>query len=116
MAALVAGLSACVTQPRPPPAASLNGSATVGSTLTVSPGNWFLPATSFTYAWHRCTGLDFFTDCTDTGQTGSTYTLTAVDQGFYVWVIITGYVNGVAGGTTGAYVGPVIARGIGGSP
>ncbi len=115
MAVLVAGLAACVTQPRPPPAASINGSPVVGATLTVSPGNWYLPATSFTYAWYRCTGLDFYTDCNNTGETQKTYTVTAADQGLWVWVIITGYYNGEAGGTTGAYVGPITARGSAGS-
>jgi hypothetical protein len=113
MAVLVTGLTACVTQPSPP-SASIVGPPTVGVTLTVSPGTWFLPATAFTYKWYRCTGLDFFTDCTDTGQTQSTYTLTTADLGLYVWVVITGYVNGVQGGSTGAYVGPVTVVGNGG--
>jgi hypothetical protein len=113
-AVLVAGLAACATQPRPPPEASLIGSATVGATLTVSPGNWVLPATSFTYAWYRCSGLDFLTDCNPTGATQKTYTLTAADQGLWVWVIITGYYNGVQGASTGVYAGPIVSRMVGG--
>jgi hypothetical protein len=110
MAVLVAGLAACVTQPRPPPAAAIKGSPVVGQTLTVSPGNWVLPATSFTYQWFRCTGLDFFTDCHDTGETQKTYTLTSADLGMYVWVVFYGYYNGQQGASTGAYIGPVVAR------
>ena len=61
------------------------GAPRVGSTLTVDPGVWDPPATSYRFTWRRCT----YAGCTAISSGPSpTYTLTAADVDFDVAVSV----------------------------
>lgn len=72
-------------------APSVSGTASVGSTVTASPGSWTQSPT-FTYFWLRCAAqvVSFTsvpTGCTPiTGANASTYVITSADAGSYVTV------------------------------
>ncbi|HYB27154.1 MAG TPA: S8 family peptidase [Solirubrobacteraceae bacterium] len=64
----------------------VSGSATVGSTLGVSTGDWSRAPTGYTYQWQRCwAGL-----CLPVpGATSAGYTLTASDAGATLYATVT---------------------------
>jgi hypothetical protein len=65
-------------------APTITGSATVGGVLRAGPGTWS-DATSFTYAWQRCS-----TTCVAIpGATQAAYTVTAADVGSALRVVVT---------------------------
>jgi hypothetical protein len=71
---VVPAAPAVITEP------SIDGDATVGSTLTADPGTWSDPGAIFTYAWLRC---DDNGACTAIdGANSVTYTLRGDDVGF----------------------------------
>jgi GH25 family lysozyme M1 (1,4-beta-N-acetylmuramidase) len=69
---------------------TIEGTATVGQTLTADPGSWegSLPI-GLQYAWERCDALG--ANCTAVpGAMAQTYTLTTEDKGFTIVVAVTG--------------------------
>lgn len=107
----VSAPTAPVSHPLPGPPVStgppsVTGDAAVGSMLTADPGTWSDPAATFIYAWQRC---DISGACTAIGgATGSAYTPTTDDLGYWVRVEVTA--TGVSGtGTADSnVVGPVV--------
>jgi hypothetical protein len=85
----------------------VTGTATVGSTLTVSDGTWTEDPTSFSYGWQRCELLfGFIPICNPIeGVTTNTYTVARADIGFFLAAFVSA-TN--AGGTTPA-AAPVTA-------
>jgi hypothetical protein len=67
-------------------APSLTGSASVGRSLSVSPGSW-TSGTTFTYQWYRNTTAI-------PGATGATYHVTAEDRGTRILVRVQGHKAG----------------------
>jgi len=65
----------------------LSGTAKVGATLTVAPGAWKPSATTLGYKWLR-NGKAI------SGQSGSSYLLTALDKGTKITVKVTGTATG----------------------
>jgi alpha-tubulin suppressor-like RCC1 family protein len=94
---LAAATSVTVQQPTMMVAPSLSGSASFSGVLTRSVGTWTgYPTPSYAYAWYRCPSASpsvvsgVPTGCTLlTGQTSSTYTVTASDLGSYVFSFLT---------------------------
>lgn len=77
-----------------PPAPS--GTTTQGHTLTAASGTWSNAPTAFAYQWERCDAAG--ASCADlTGADQSTYTLTSLDAGHTVRVLVTA---ANAGGST----------------
>jgi hypothetical protein len=73
------GVVAARTAPKNTDRPTLTGSASVGSTLTVSNGTW-TGATTFSYQWQRCDQNG--NNCVDiTGATGKTYGVGSSDVG-----------------------------------
>jgi hypothetical protein len=87
---------------------SINGDATVGSTLTADQGNWSDPGATFTYSWLRCHGSSACT--TIDGAGGATYVLTSDDVGFRVEVTVTATNAGGSTSATSNTVGPVVPK------
>ena len=81
-AVAAASLKAFTTAPAP----TISGTATVGSTLTVTPGTWS-PTATLTYQWLR-DGVAI------TGATSNTYVLVAADSGHKITVTVTGSAAG----------------------
>jgi hypothetical protein len=78
----------------------VTGSNVVGETLAVAPGTWkgTQPMT-FAYEWRRCDPQGDLASCQSiAGATGSTYTLTAADQGLTLRAFITA--SNLAGSST----------------
>ena len=103
--------TAPVSHPLPGPPVStgppsVTGDAAVGSTLTADPGSWSDPAATFSYAWQRC---DISAACAAIdGATGSVYTPTTDDLGYWVRVEVTATgVSGI-GSADSNVVGPVV--------
>jgi len=89
---------------------SIDGNSTLGTTLTVVPGNWG-GAPSFGYAWMSCPSapgsfLDSVpSSCTAIpGATTDSYVSTAADLNRYLAVLVTG-TNSFGSMTTGASLG-----------
>jgi hypothetical protein len=103
--------TAPVSHPLPGPPVStglpsVTGDAAVGSTLTADPGSWSDPAATFTYAWQRC---DISGACTAIdGATGSAYTPTTDDLGYWVRVEVTATGVSGTGSADSNVVGPVV--------
>ncbi len=81
-------------------AASLSGTAKVGSTITANKGSWTgTPTPTYSYKWYRCTlsstkvataAPASSAKCSViSGKTTSTYKLTSADKGKYVRVLVT---------------------------
>src|SRR4051812_39176377 len=87
-----------VNQAAPPSNVGLptvTGTPTDGSLLTATAGTWSgYPAPTYAYKWQRCA----LTVCTATGVTTPTYTLTPVDVGVSMNVVVTA-VNSVGSAT-----------------
>lgn len=88
--AAVAGTAQVPANTSPP---SISGTASVGSVLTASPGNWSPAATSSAYQWQRCNP----TCGPISGATASIYTLTSSDAGATIEVTVTAS-NGAGSG------------------
>ena len=65
---------------------TIAGGTVQGQTLTASPGSWTNSPTSYSYQWFDC---DSQGSCTGNGATSSTYTLTAADVGYTLFVQVT---------------------------
>jgi hypothetical protein len=87
----LAGLAAAHTReafsPRDTAPPTVSGTPEVGQTLTAAPGTWSNAPTAFAYSWQRCDSAG--ANCTDTGSTGLTYTVTAADTGTTLRVEVT---------------------------
>lgn len=82
-------------------AASLSGTAKVGSTITVNKGSWTgTPTPTYTYKWYRCTVSASSASTASapsaaakcaviSGKTTSTYKLTTADKYKYIRVLVT---------------------------
>jgi hypothetical protein len=82
------GIVSDTTAPKNYVKPDVTGSASVGSTLTATPGTW-AGATSAAYQWQQCEGTG--TVCTDiAGATGKTYGVRATDVGRTLRVEVTG--------------------------
>ena len=80
----VAAASVTVTAPTKVTAPSISGAAQVGQTLSLTQGTWNgSPAPTVTDQWQRNTGSGWVNI---SGQTGSSYTLVAADQGYTIRV------------------------------
>lgn len=77
-----------------PGTVSITGAATVGTTLTAAVADWPTGAT-FSYQWYRAQA--YMGGAID-GATGSTYTVTADDIGFFIGVDIVGHAAGFGDG------------------
>ena len=67
---------------------TISGTASVGSTLTASPGTWTGSGITFTYEWRRCDTSG--ANCTTiTGATGTTYVVANEDAGHTIRVAVT---------------------------
>jgi hypothetical protein len=73
---------------------TITGSVLLGGVLTANAGTW-TPVAAFTYQWFR-TGIPI------AGATGSTYAVTAADQGASLSVVVTGMKRSVVTITTTA--------------
>jgi len=97
-------------RPAPPTlviAPSVDGEATVGSTLTADPGSWSDPDATFAYAWHRC---DDTGACTPVaGATDPTYVVGNGDLGFRVGVTVSAVGAGGTGTADSPPTAPVAA-------
>jgi hypothetical protein len=86
--AATTGQTATVTAPGAVPASTgaptISGSATVGSTLAVSPGSWTNGPTAYQYTWRRCTP----TCAGIPGANASTYVLQNADAGATIQVLV----------------------------
>lgn len=86
---------ASLVGPVAPPAAGLaatsaptiSGSPTAGGSLTVSPGSWSSPPTSYAYSWLRC-NLTGRLCSPIAGATSSSYTLSAADSGHTLIAVV----------------------------
>jgi hypothetical protein len=93
--AAAAPVPAAPTNATPP---TVSGDATVGGTLSTSPGEWSDPAAQISYAWQRC---DADGTCSPiAGATGSSYATTSEDAGFSISVVVTATNAGGAGSAT----------------
>jgi subtilisin family serine protease len=64
----------------------ISGSATVGATLSASPGNWSRAPSTYAYQWQRCV----LSVCAPiSGATGTSYTLAASDTGDTFDVVVS---------------------------
>lgn len=80
----------------------ISGTPQVGSTLTASPGTWTPADITASYQWFR--GEEEIS-----GATSPAYTLTAADQGHYVWVgVIASYPGYADRFNMSEAVGPVL--------
>ncbi len=91
LATIVAGLvlatSAFAAAPGNTTPPTVSGTAKVGSTLTVSNGEWTGSPTSYGYRWQRCTSS---TSCTSiSGATAQTYVVRAADAGHILRAVVT---------------------------
>lgn len=102
--------------PPPPTAASapaITGTAAPGGTLSASPGTWNGSPVSVRYQWQRCDAAGG--SCSDVaGATGTTYAVTAADNGHTVRVVVvasnpTGLAS--AASAPSAVIGPPPAAG-----
>ena len=89
--------------PVPTASPTISGTAAVGQTLTTTNGTWTSDSniSLYSYAWARCDTSG--NSCATIGATGSTYTLTADDQGHTIRSYVTA-TNGA--GTTQAGSAP----------
>jgi Bacterial Ig-like domain (group 3) len=83
---------------------TISGTAQDGKVLTLTQGQWSGNPT-ITDQWEDCTGAA----CTPTGQTGTTYALTAGDVGHTIDVLETATNTGGATAIHSAQIGPVAA-------
>ncbi len=100
-----------VTLPDPPSvvtAPGVSGDASVGATLTATPGSWTGPPPAITYIWQRCDDTGSCSAVAD--ATGATYALTEGDVGLRLRVQVTASNAGGSGtsqsATTEAVAGP----------
>lgn len=80
------GQAASTAVPKNTKLPTISGTATVGSTLTASAGNWSNNPTSFSYRWKRCDTSG--NTCALTGGTGKIYTVTSADIGHTIRVTV----------------------------
>ncbi|MBI2692544.1 MAG: thrombospondin type 3 repeat-containing protein [Solirubrobacterales bacterium] len=71
-------------------APTVTGSAIVGQVLTASQGTWTPGDAALTNAWLRCNDTTIGSCSVIAGQTGTTYTLVAADDGKYIRIRVTG--------------------------
>lgn len=88
----------------------VSGTATVGQTLTASPGSWTNSPTSYAYQWQLCSP----TCANIAAATAAGYTLTSADQGDTLDVVVTATSAGGTGVATSATTSPVTAGSGGG--
>lgn len=89
------------TSPEPTVSPVITGTATVGSTLTVSTGTWSGSPTSYAYQWT-------LNDVAIAGATGNTYVVQAGDLGKLIGCGVTAAdANGGSAMTFAAEVGPI---------
>ncbi|WP_051222804.1 S8 family serine peptidase [Conexibacter woesei] len=107
-AATVAVTAPVVVAPAVTAAPALSGSATVGATLTGTNGRWSGTA-PFTYStvWLRCNDGTVGSCTALSGQSASTYTLTAADKGKYLRFQVTAR-NAKAAVTTRSVATPIV--------
>lgn len=65
------------------PAPVISGTATVGATLTATPGTWSPAPVTLAYQWYR-------SGAAITGATAAAYKLTTTDRGTTITVVVTG--------------------------
>jgi hypothetical protein len=94
-------LPAAIIKPGIP---SIDGSATVGHTLTVNPGTWCPAAVTLAYQWLRA-GTPI------AGATGQTYRLTNADAGSPISVTVTGSETGFPSTSRSSSPTPVVTGG-----
>ena len=89
-AGLLGALPSALAATGPPTNTSpptVSGTATQGQTLTASPGSWSRKPTSYAYQWQRCNASG--SACSSlTGATAKTYTLTSLDVGSTMRVVV----------------------------
>src|SRR5438067_6304723 len=89
-AGLLGALPSALAATGPPTNTSpptVSGTATQGQTLTASPGSWSRKPTSYAYQWQRCNSSG--AACSSlTGATAKTYTLTSLDVGSTMRVVV----------------------------
>lgn len=83
----------------------VSGATVRGTTLIVTSGSWNPSATAVAYQWQRDAGSGF---ADISGETGTTYTLTAADEGASVRVHVVASNASGSGAADSAAVGPVI--------
>src|SRR5438477_422927 len=89
-AGLLGALPSALAATGPPTNTSpptVSGTATQGQTLTASPGSWSRKPTSYAHQWQRCNASG--SACSSlTGATAKTYTLTSLDVGSTMRVVV----------------------------
>lgn len=89
VAGLVAAAGALATTPKNESPPAISGAAKVGSTLTVSNGDWNNTPTTFAYQWQRCT-TSAESSCADiVGAVSQTYTVKSADSGNRLRALVT---------------------------
>ena len=68
---------------------ALSGSAVVGQTLQVTTGSWSPVASSYAYAWRRCSSAGTNCVSSPTSSSSSSYLLTAGDIGYAIVARVT---------------------------
>lgn len=92
----------------------IDGSTTIGATLTADPGDWNGPA-SFGYTWLRCDSAG--SSCNPiAGASGATYAPTAGDGGSTVRVTVTATQSGASSSSTTAPTAAITPATLTGGP
>jgi len=97
--------------PVPTPTMTLTGALNVGQTLTAAAGTWSPTPDSFRYVWKRGSSASTTTWTTISGQSGSSYVLSAADRGKFIRVEVTGIKAGSSPTTVSKVSGSAIAAG-----
>lgn len=90
-------------------APSISGTEYIGQTLTANQGTWAPFDVSLSNAWMRCTTTSFASCTPIPGEVGSTYTLTASDDGMYIRVNVSGQTSVTTLAVASAPTGQVTA-------
>lgn len=94
------------------PTPTLSGTLRVGQTLTAAPGAWSPTPDSYSYVWKRASRSTSTSWTTISGQSGSSYVLTAADRGQFIRVEVTGIKTGVTSTTTNKVTTAAVSAGI----
>ena len=87
---------------------TISGSATVGSTLTASPGTWSPTPPAYDYLWEQCDTSGTTTGCITlmSGETATTYVVQSTDVGHRIFIRVAPSINGTHDWTDAVFSAP----------